>query len=165
MKRSKNVKQEMVSISQEVGSVLAEGLTFKGGSLSGIGRVIINCYFVGEISTNDLVMVGDAGNILGNIEAQSVIIQGNVKGNVVAVDDVQIRVGGVLNGNITCANLEISQGAAFSGECNMTASRKENNILVGIPENISITEKPAERPTERPTERRPEPSKTYPMPS
>jgi cytoskeletal protein CcmA (bactofilin family) len=134
MKRSKNIKQEIVTISQEVGSVLAEGLTFKGGSLSGVGKVTINCYFVGEISTNDTVMIGDAGNILGNIEAQSIIVQGNVKGNIIAVDDVQIRTGGVLNGNITCATLEVAQGAAFSGECNMTASKKENNILVSIAE-------------------------------
>jgi cytoskeletal protein CcmA (bactofilin family) len=142
MKRNRNVKQEIVTISQEVGSVLAEGLTFKGGSLSGVGKVTINCYFVGEVSTNDVVMIGDAGNILGNIEAQSVIIQGNVKGNVNAVDDVQIRAGGVLNGNITCATLEISQGAAFSGECNMTASKKDNNILVGITEKREELPKP-----------------------
>jgi len=132
MKRSRNIKQEMISIPQEIGSVLAEGLTFKGGSLSGVGRITLNCYFVGNISTNDLVIVDEAGNVLGNIEAQNVIIRGNVKGDVEAVESVQLQTGGVLNGNITCASLEIAGGAAFSGECNMTASRKENNILVGI---------------------------------
>ena len=132
MKRFKNSKQEMITIPQEAGSVLAEGLTFKGGSLSGVGKITINCYFVGHISTNDLVIVDEAGNVLGNIEAQNVIIRGNVKGDVEAVETVQIQVGGVLNGNITCAGLEISNGAAFSGECNMTASKKESNILVGI---------------------------------
>ena len=130
MKRVKNVKQEIISIPQEVGSVLAEGLTFKGGSLSGVGKISINCYFVGDISTNDLVVVDEAGNILGNIEAQSVIIRGNVKGNVEAVGDVQIRTGGVINGNITCGSLEIAAGAAFSGECNMTSSKKDSNMLI-----------------------------------
>jgi len=143
MKRMKNVKQEMISIPQEVGSVLAEGLTFKGGTLSGVGKVTINCYFVGEIATNDLVIVDEAGNILGNIEAQSVIVRGNVKGNIEAVESVQIQTGGVLNGNITCASLEIANGAAFSGECNMTASKKENNILVGIAGNKDNEERPA----------------------
>jgi len=137
MKRMKGFKQEMTSIPQEAGSVLAEGLTFKDGSLSGVGKITLNCYFVGNISTNDLVIVDEAGNILGNIEAQNVIIRGNVKGNVEAVDAVHIQAGGVLNGNISCANLEISNGAAFSGECNMTASKKENNILMGITDKES----------------------------
>lgn|GEM_PF-6213420 len=131
VKKFKNSKQE-ISIPQEAGSILAEGLTFKGGSLSGVGKITLNCYFVGHISTNDLVIVDEAGNILGNIEARNVIIRGNVKGDVEAVESVQIQVGGVLNGNITCSSLEISNGAAFSGECNMTASKKDNNILVGI---------------------------------
>jgi cytoskeletal protein CcmA (bactofilin family) len=132
MKKNKHSRQEMITIPNEVGSVLAEGLTFKGGSLSGVGKITINCYFVGDISTNDLVIIDEAGNLLGNLEAQSVIIRGNVKGNVEAVADVQMMAGGVLNGNIKCANLEISNGAAFSGECNMTTSKKENNILVSI---------------------------------
>ena len=122
-------KEEVIVVPQEQGSILQEGLTFKGGNLEGVGKVTINCYFVGNIMTNDLVVVGEAGNILGNIEAQSIIIQGNVRGNLEAVEAAQIRTGGILNGNIKCASLEISAGAAFSGECNMTASKKENNIL------------------------------------
>ena len=130
MKRFKNhLKEEIITIPQEVGSVLCEGLTFKDGNLSGVGKITINCYFLGNIATNDLVVVDEAGSILGNIEAQSIIIRGNVKGNVEAVESAQIRTGGVLNGNIKCSTLEISAGAAFSGECNMTASKKENNIL------------------------------------
>ncbi|MCL2753296.1 MAG: polymer-forming cytoskeletal protein, partial [Defluviitaleaceae bacterium] len=100
-------------------------------SLSGVGKITINCYFVGDISTNDLVVVDEAGSILGNIEAQSVIIRGNVKGNVEAIGEVEVRTGGVINGNITCGSLEIAAGAAFSGECNMTASKKEGNMLLG----------------------------------
>ena len=142
MKRFKNVKEEIITIPQEVGSVLCEGLTFKDGNLSGIGKITINCYFVGNISTNDLVVVDEAGNILGNIESQSIIIKGNVKGNVEAVESAQIRTGGVLNGDIKCSTLEISVGAAFSGNCNMTASKKESNMLL----NMKSAEEAAEKP-------------------
>lgn len=140
MKRSKNQKAEVVTIPQAAGSVLAEGLTFKGGTLSGVGKVAINCYFVGDISTNDLIVIDEAGNVLGNIEAQSIVVRGNVKGNLIAVEDVQVSSGGVVNGNITCATLEVSAGAAFSGECNMTASRKETNILGNITDKANPTE-------------------------
>ncbi|MDR2183375.1 MAG: polymer-forming cytoskeletal protein [Clostridiales bacterium] len=142
MKRFKNVKEEIATIPQEVGSVLCEGLTFKDGNLSGVGKITINCYFVGNISTNDLVIVDEAGNILGNIESQALIIKGNVKGNVEAVEAAQIRTGGVLNGDIKCSTLEISAGAAFSGNCNMTASKKESNMLL----NMKSAEEIAERP-------------------
>jgi len=139
MKRFKNLKEEIIAMPQEVGSVLCEGLTFKDGNLSGIGKITINCYFSGNISTNDLVVIDEAASVLGNIEAQAIIIRGNVKGDVEAIETAQIRAGGVLNGNIKCATLEISAGAAFSGECNMTASKKESNIL-----NNMITKKDAD---------------------
>ena len=142
MKRFKGGKEEIISITQDVGSVLCEGLTFKDGNLSGIGKITINCYFVGNISTNDLVVVDEAGNVLGNIESQSIIIKGNVKGNVEAVESAQIRTGGVLNGDIKCASLEISAGAAFSGNCNMTASKKENNMLLNMRSDEENADKP-----------------------
>ena len=153
MKRFKNVKEEVISIPQEVGSVLCEGLTFKDGNLSGIGKITVNCYFVGNISTNDLVIVEEAGNILGNIESQSIIIKGNVKGNVEAVESAQIRTGGVLNGDIKCASLEISAGAAFSGNCNMTASKKENNMLLNMRNAEEAADKPP-LPMYNPTEKK-----------
>lgn len=129
MKRFRSLKEEIMPISQDAGSVLNEGMIFKDGNLSGIGKITINCYFSGNISTNDLVIVEEAAGILGNIEAQSIIIKGNIKGDVEVVESAQIRTGGVLNGNITCATLEIAVGAAFSGQCNMTSSTKESNIL------------------------------------
>ena len=122
-------KEEPIVVQQEQGSILCEGLTFKNGSLEGIGKITVNCYFVGNIKTNDMVVVGEAGCILGDIEAKSIVVLGNVEGNVDAVETVHLRSGGILNGNIRCSSLEISTGAAFSGECNMTASKKENNIL------------------------------------
>ncbi|MCL2171140.1 MAG: polymer-forming cytoskeletal protein [Defluviitaleaceae bacterium] len=122
-------KEEPIVVQQQQGSILCEGLTFKGGNLEGVGKITINCYFVGNIKTNDQVVVGEAGCIMGDIEAHSIVILGNVEGNLEAVENVHIRSGGILNGNIRCASLEISTGAAFSGECNMTASKKENNIL------------------------------------
>ena len=125
----KQKEEEVITVREEQGSILCEGLTFKGGSLEGVGKVTINCYFIGNIITNDLVVIGEAGNILGDIESQSIIIQGNVNGNIEVVDSAQIRTGGILNGNIKCGDLKIDSGAAFSGECNMTTSRRENNIL------------------------------------
>lgn len=142
MKRFRSMKEEVVSIPEEMGSILCEGLTFKDGNLSGVGKITINCYFVGNISTNDLVVVDEAGNILGNIESQAIIIKGNVKGNVEAVESAQIRTGGVLNGDIKCSTLEISAGAAFSGNCNMTISKKENNMLLNMKTAEEIAEKP-----------------------
>ena len=141
MKRFKNVKEEIIPIPQEAGSVLCEGLAFKDGNLSGVGKITINCYFVGNISTNDLVIVEEAGNILGDIESQSIIIRGNVKGKVEAVESAQIRTGGVLNGDIKCATLEIAAGAAFSGNCNMTASRKDNNMLLNMKSTEEVSDK------------------------
>ena len=111
------------------GSILCEGLTFKNGNLEGSGKITINCCFVGNIYTNDEVVIEEVGAISGNIEAKSIIIKGDVEGNVDAMESVKLFDGGVLNGDIRCATLEISNGAAFSGNCNMTSGRKSDNML------------------------------------
>ena len=110
-------------------STLHEGLIFKNGNLSGTGDITINCYFTGNIDTTGMVEIGEAGSILGNINCQSIIIKGNVKGKVEAVESAQIRTGGVLNGDIKCASLEIMAGAAFSGGCNMVTRKKDGDTI------------------------------------
>jgi len=129
LRRSNKDEPIIVAQEQGQGSILCEGLTFKDGNLEGVGKITVNCYFVGNIKTNDVVVIGEAGCVLGDVEAQSIVILGSVEGHLDAVETVHIRSGGILNGNIRCGSLEISSGAAFSGECNMTASKKENNML------------------------------------
>ncbi|MCL2415288.1 MAG: polymer-forming cytoskeletal protein [Defluviitaleaceae bacterium] len=142
MKFRKSSKEEPISAPQDQGSILCEGLIFKDGNLTGDGKITINCHFVGDIKISDTVYIGEAGCILGNIEAKSIIITGEVKGNIEAVNNVVIRTGGILNGNIKCSSLEISSGAAFSGECNMTASKKENSMLYNMSKNEVAKEAP-----------------------
>ena len=107
------------------GSILCEGLTFKDGNLEGVGKITLNCCFMGNIYTNDLVIIEEVGAVTGNIEAKAIVIKGKVEGNVDAIDGVKIYHGGILNGDITCSALEISDGAAFIGSCNMTSVREE----------------------------------------
>jgi len=65
------------------------------------------------------------GAVTGNIEAKSIITKGKIEGNVDAIDGVKIFQNGILNGDITCSALEISDGAAFIGSCNMTSERED----------------------------------------
>jgi len=53
--------------------------------------------------------------VQANINAKEVVIQGSVKGNVRAVDRVEIRKSGSLMGDLVAARVVIEDGAFFKG--------------------------------------------------
>lgn len=90
----------------------------------------------GEICFRDLLRVDGhvAGKILSekgtliisiqarvdaDIEANTVMISGEVNGNVVAYNRVELSPGAVITGNISAGSLEIRPGAVFHGSCCM----------------------------------------------
>ena len=76
--------------------------------------------FKGDISapTGSLV-VGDGGDIEGEISASTVIITGTVKGKVEAAERVELRAPGRMTGEIKTPTLIIDEGVLFEGTCTM----------------------------------------------
>jgi cytoskeletal protein CcmA (bactofilin family) len=86
------------------------------GELSGSEDLYIDGQVEGTIELREHhLTVGPNGRVQANINAKEVVIQGSVKGNVKAVDRVEIRKSGSLAGDLVAARIVIEDGAFFKG--------------------------------------------------
>ncbi len=86
------------------------------GELSGSEDLYIDGQVEGTIELREHhLTVGPNGRVQANVNAKEVVIQGSVKGNVRAVDRVEIRKSGSLTGDMVAARVVIEDGAFFKG--------------------------------------------------
>ena len=96
-------------------SILSKGLCFKG-EITGTNSLLIEGGFEGAINLpNGRVTIGHSGQVGANITAREIVMFGKIRGNVSALDRVDIRVEGALNGDVAAARIRIEDGAFFMG--------------------------------------------------
>jgi cytoskeletal protein CcmA (bactofilin family) len=90
------------------------------GKFSFSGTVMINGRLRGEIHSNDTLIVGEKGVINASIRAGVVLVSGEVVGNVVGVERVELRGGARVSGDIEAPIVVVDEGVMFDGHCRMT---------------------------------------------
>ena len=90
------------------------------GELNGSEDLTIEGHVEGTIQLRDHVLtIGPNGRIKAQVFAKSVIVLGEVTGNVTASDKVDIRDGGSVDGDIISPRVAIAEGAHFRGSVDM----------------------------------------------
>ena len=106
---------------------LGPGLKIKG-EISGSEDLHLECKVEGPISLGDhRVTVGQNAHVSGEITATEVIVQGEVSGNLLASERVEIKKNGSVKGDLMTARIVIEDGAYFKGA--IEVSRKEQPAL------------------------------------
>lgn len=84
-------------------------------------RLVITGKFNGKIiaPTGDLAIDKNAVCTVDSIDANSIVVSGNVKGNMTASDRIEICSGSTVDGNLTTARIRIANNVDFSGEISM----------------------------------------------
>jgi cytoskeletal protein CcmA (bactofilin family) len=73
----------------------------------------------GEINATGLLVIDENAVVNANIHALRVLIRGRVKGDVTAVEKVEVTVTGKLAGNVTAPEIYMETGCVFNGRCTM----------------------------------------------
>jgi cytoskeletal protein CcmA (bactofilin family) len=102
----------------EVIALLGRGSRFEG-KLTFDGTVRIDGEFKGEIFSEDTLVIGQGADVHAEVEVGSLVLQGNLVGNVRATDVIDMRAPGRLEGNIAAPNIMIEKGVFFEGTCAM----------------------------------------------
>ena len=90
------------------------------GELSGSEDLTIEGQVEGKIELRQNVLtIGPNGKIKAQVFAKSVVILGEVTGNVTASEKVDIRDNGSVDGDITAPRVAIAEGAHFRGSIDM----------------------------------------------
>lgn len=114
----KNNKQQPLEINQqEISTIIGEGYVITG-ELQGSSVIRIEGKIIGNVNVEGGVVLGEKGNVEGNIFTKSAIIYGTVNGNIKS-SQLEIKKTGHVNGDIITDTLEIELGAQFNGKLNM----------------------------------------------
>lgn len=103
---------------KQIHTILGVGASF-AGKLTFQGAVRIDGDFSGEIITDDLLIVGDEAKVNAQISVGTLIVYGEVNGNVTAAIEVQLMATSRLTGDVTCPSLTVAQGALLNGAISM----------------------------------------------
>lgn len=95
-------------------SIIATGLTFEG-KIEGSGHVRIAGRFKGDVHVDGTLTIEAGAHLAGSVRAASVIIAGEIEGNVESAQKVELHQTGVVNGDVNAGSLSVAGGARMRG--------------------------------------------------
>lgn len=72
--------------------------------------------FMGSITTDGHVTVGESGNVKADIKAGSVLIAGTVNGNIAASDLVELHSTATVHGDVSTSRMKVEEGVVLVGD-------------------------------------------------
>jgi cytoskeletal protein CcmA (bactofilin family) len=104
--------------SGELNALLGRGSEFDG-KLTFEGTVRIDGKFTGSINTGDVLVVGEGAKIAAEITCGTIIVHGEVNGNIRAKIAIELHHPAKVRGNIETPSLMIEKGVLFEGQAKM----------------------------------------------
>src|SRR3954468_8021012 len=102
----------------EINTLLGRGTSFEG-KLTFEGTVRIDGKLSGEIFSDDILVVGEGAEVKAKIGVGTLIVEGNVEGNVRAGKLIELHAPARVRGNLETPQLFIDKGVVFEGNCKM----------------------------------------------
>ena len=104
-------------------TVVASGSRVQG-EISGATDVLIDGQVEGQLVLGSSVVVGEGGEVLGQIQAKRVKIGGRVRGDIRASERIEVLASGRIEGDVSAPRVAINAGAFFKGKVEMTGDAK-----------------------------------------
>jgi len=98
--------------------------TFIEGKFKSQGSVRVDGRVVGDITAQEAVSVGVAGEVEGNVTAKNISVGGKIRGRLVAQEKLVLLSQAAVQGDIRAAKLVIDEGATFDGKCSMSSDEQ-----------------------------------------
>ena len=92
------------------------------GDIQGNEDLQVDGQLKGSVKIDGDIFVGPTGTIEADVEAENVVVQGQITGNVLARKQLQIQSSGKLLGDCTAQTIDIKEGALFEGRSKMIKS-------------------------------------------
>ena len=95
-------------------SLLAAGLTIEG-KIEGSGHVRIAGNFKGDVHVQGNLTIESGAKVTGGVRANTVVVGGELEGNIDAASRVELLQTGVLNGDLKAGSLTVAAGSRMRG--------------------------------------------------
>jgi cytoskeletal protein CcmA (bactofilin family) len=96
-------------------SVIAAGLTIEG-KIEGAGHVRIAGDFKGDVNVQGNLTIEAGARLTGGVKADTVVVGGQLDGNIDAAARVELLQTGVLNGELKAGSLTVAAGSRMRGK-------------------------------------------------
>jgi cytoskeletal protein CcmA (bactofilin family) len=95
-------------------AVLGKGSNLRG-NIAGDGDLRVEGTVSGDVALNGDFTIAEGAEVVADVQATSVYVDGAIEGDIVARDNVAIRASARVTGAIRGANVSIEEGANVSG--------------------------------------------------
>jgi cytoskeletal protein CcmA (bactofilin family) len=96
-------------------SIVAAGLTIEG-KIEGAGHVRIAGVFKGDVNVQGNLTIEPGAHLTGGVKADTVVVGGQLDGNIDAASRVELLQTGVLNGELKAGSLTVAAGSRMRGK-------------------------------------------------
>ena len=120
---NRNIKPEKF---KDAETVIGASIKVKG-NFNGQGNIIIEGILEGSLKTDANIFVGEKAKVVANIDANDLIIYGDVRGNLKVKNYLSLGATAKINGDIQFGALSVEKGAVINGQLssNGETSRRE----------------------------------------
>ena len=112
----------------------ATGLTSPGGNTCVISKdtviegnfaadqdVRLDGIIKGDVRCAKRLVIGESGKIEGKVNAESAVVMGTIKGEVIIKDTLQLKPTALVDGNLQASSIMVEEGGRYLGECRVGA--------------------------------------------
>jgi cytoskeletal protein CcmA (bactofilin family) len=96
-------------------SIIAAGVTIEG-KIEGSGHVRIAGQFKGDVNVQGNLTIEAGAHLTGGVKADTVVVGGQLDGNIDAASRVELLQTGVLNGELKAGSLTVAAGSRMRGK-------------------------------------------------
>jgi len=112
-KKDDSPEVDLDSDNVAISSIIGKGMDFTG-NVNFTGKLRLDGSIEGDVKGDHLIM-GETGNITGDVGIETFICQGRVQGNIKACN-LNVVKGCRIDGNVEAVNLLVEGGASLNGE-------------------------------------------------
>jgi cytoskeletal protein CcmA (bactofilin family) len=100
------------------------------GEVKGSEDLLIDGRVEGTVTlTESRLTIGPSANVVADLTAKDVLIQGQVHGNIVASGRVELRAGSTVEGDVRALRLAVEDNAVFRGKVDLTQGAKTPDAI------------------------------------
>ena len=96
-------------------SILAAGLTIEG-KIEGNGNIRVSGRFKGNVNVKGELTIEPGASIDGEVNADTVLVGGEVRGQIVSSSRVELKESGTLIGDLKAGSLTVAAGSRMRGK-------------------------------------------------
>ncbi len=115
-KKNPETNNQLLPLESDLTCNIVEG-TVISGKMTTTQNIRLDGKIIGEVSCNKKMVMGETGNIEGNMKADTLFAKGKITGDVFVNEIIHLMGDAFVKGTIHAKKLLVEEGARYDGEC------------------------------------------------